>query len=129
MGLQNTSKRLGRKNRYPVGTIVPIDTGDCIYYLLALTYFESETMRANCSVQDYCEAVLKLFEYYNIYGQQYDITVPLLGAGLARLGHGEEEILQGMLALIKLGFNYGQGNIKIVLHPELKEKISLEKVR
>ena len=128
-GKKLKEKRAGRKMRYPVGTVVPIKDGDTLYYLLGLTTLDSHTLKASCDIMDYCKAILVLFQYYNTYGQQADIVVPLVGSGLARLGRCEYDILNCMLALIRMGFNFGQGNIRIVLHDSLREKIALSTVK
>lgn len=118
-------KRLGKKRRYPAGTVVEIRDGDICYYLTAMTVLDEEKLTAGCTVEAYCMSILRLMQYYNEHGQQEDIALPLLGSGAARIPKKENELLQCMLALIKMGRNHGQGNIEIILREELREKISL----
>lgn len=118
-------KRLGKKRRYPAGTVVEIKDGDICYYLTAMTVLDEGKLTASCTVEAYCTSILRLMQHYNEHGQQEDIALPLLGSGAARIPKKENELLQCMLALIKMGRNHGQGNIEIVLREELREKISL----
>lgn len=123
-----TEKKLGKRRRYPVGTVVEIEEGRHTYYLVAMTTFDSEKLTASCTAEDYCLGLARLMKYYNENGQQEDIALPLIGSGMSRIPKRPMEILQCMLAVIKMGMNHGQGNIKIVLKKELKEEISLGEI-
>lgn len=119
------NKKEGNKERYPLGTVVKIKDDGVWYYLLGLTILDEQTLRAGCTTEEYCVAILRLFAFYNKYGQGKDIAVPLLGANMARIDRKEKLLLQCMIDMIKLGKNRGQGNVHIVLHEKMKEKISL----
>lgn len=121
-------KRLGKKRRYPVGTVVQIQHRGVIYYLTAMTVLDEETLRASCTKEAYCLGVMRLMNYFDIHGQQESLAMPLVGGGAARMQKSPAELLQCLLSLIEMGRNRGQGAIKIVLPGELKEEISLSEL-
>lgn len=121
-------KQLGKKKRYPVGTVVEIRDGNYIYYLVGMTKLDERKLTASCTIEEYCLGILQLMKYYNEHGQQEDIALPLIGSGASRIPKKEEELLKCMLTLIKMGQNHGQGNIEILLKSDLREKICLYKL-
>ena len=121
-------KRLGKKRRYPVGTVVEVEHQGVLYYLTAMTTLDEETLKASCSMEAYCLGVMRLMNYFDIHGQQESLAMPLVGSGASRMQKDPGELLQCLLSLIKMGRNQGQGAIKIVLPEELREEISLSEL-
>lgn len=84
------------ENRFEIGTVVPIRQSDRLFYLLALTRM-SEAGRANCEVNDYREALAKLWVFISERGDKGTVVVPMLGTGHARLPLTRGEVFKDIV--------------------------------
>lgn len=118
----------GKANRYPIGTVIELDDGDITYYLLALTKLDEDN-HASCSVNDYYQAIISLMEYYDRHGQGRTMAVPVIGAGFSRLNMTEQVLLETLVSTIKMLQAYMRGKIRIVVHSEKKNSVSITILR
>ncbi len=124
VGKEIANKSKGSKIRYPVGTIAEVRDGETRYFLVALTEMD-EQLNSSCTLDDYCLALSRLMYFFDKKGQGYDMAMPIMGAGLARLNKGEKELLDLIITLIKIHQNEMRGSIKVIVHKELKSKLSI----
>ncbi|MDL2260798.1 DUF6430 domain-containing protein [Methanimicrococcus sp. OttesenSCG-928-J09] len=117
----------GKSFSYPPGTIAEITKDNHIYYLLALTDFDSNNI-ASCKLSDYYSVILSLIEYFNINGQGRDIAIPLLGSGLSRLGKENNIVLRNMISVFRMCAIPIRGKIRIVLFTSLRNEINLNEI-
>lgn len=124
IGTEIAGKEKGNQLRYPVGTIAEVKDGETIFYLLALTEM-NEQLNSHCTLEDYTLALSSLMYYFDRKGQGRDMLMPIIGAGFSRLDRGEEELLELMISVIKIHQTEMRGNIKIVVHKDLKSTLSI----
>lgn len=104
----------GKTNRYPIGSLVPLETRTCIYLLLAISDFGERNV-AQVTPDDLKGAFRKLLEYYNASGQGYKLYMPLMGTGRSRSGLSLQESLDLFLSVVDENPQCFYGNIHIVV--------------
>ena len=119
-----SDKTNGKSIRYPTGTIVEIDDGNVIYYLLALTKLDSKN-KAYCSEIYYYNAIIHLMNYYDQHGQGKTMAIPNLGAGFSRINQPEQILLEALISAIRMLQSRMRGDIKIIVHDAKRDIISI----
>ena len=117
----------GKKSKYPPGTIVSVAVKEQKYVLLGLTEFDSNN-NASCQLSDYVKAILELMNYLNVNSQGVDVSIPLIGSGLSRMNIASEDLLQLLVALIKVDKHDCPKHVIICLKNETLDSIDLSKV-
>jgi hypothetical protein len=79
------AKRVGNKLRYPTGTVARIDIGQTTFLPVALTTADMDCV-VRTTVAQYVLGLSHLWEKVRIEANDRRVFVPLMGAGLARLG-------------------------------------------
>lgn len=110
---------------YPIGStaIIKGDRG-VSFFLLALSKFD-ENNNAQCSEDDFIEAIRKLIAFYDMNGQGYPIYLPMMGTNLSRAGLSLEDSLQKIVSILKLECDKIHGPINIVIFNKERHKVSL----
>lgn len=125
----NSSRTMGKTLRYKLGTTIEVANG---YILTAFTYFDNEN-KATLTKGEYLLCLDNLWnEIERIYAQR-NINIPLLGAGISRIGNELkpqdylEQILNSLkFSNIDLAYNT---ELNIVLHKSVKKDINLFKIK
>lgn len=117
----SNEKDKGNTTRYPVGTIVKIETqtGN-IFYLLALTKFKKHNEKIvvddSITIHDYLECLQCMVDYYNIDGRNLPIYLPTIGCGLSRLALSIDESVRQLIDIWCLNKKVIRGNVNIVVY-------------
>lgn len=124
----NTGKVMGKKKKYTLGSVIEIPDN---YILAAFTYFDNAN-RAYLSKTDYLLCLQNLWDSINTIYAQRNITIPLLGSGISRIGNDmkPQDYLEQILNSIKLSNIDMAHNVKlsIVLHESVKDEINLYEI-
>jgi len=124
----NANRVMGKKEKYPLGSIIEIPDN---YILAAFTHFDNEN-RAYLSKADYLMCLHNLWHGINTIYAQRNITIPLLGSGISRIGNDMklQDYLEQILNSIKLSNIDMAHNVKlsIVLHESVKDEINLYEI-
>jgi len=114
----------GKPMRYSIGSILPIETDNAVYYLLAISDF-NENNNAHSEEGKIKESLLNLLKLYDTAGQGYDLYLPLMGTGRSRANLSHQQSYD----LIKEAFLENarliQGHISIVAQPDVFEKLKI----
>ena len=113
----------------PAGCVVPIKAQDTIYYLLALSKLD-ENNKAQCTKEDYTEAIVGLMNYIDTNFNDRIVYMPLVGGGLSNVfgSINNTESLQILVSLIRLCQITRVGEIHIVINRSSKNRASIYKI-
>lgn len=115
--------RIERGRRiYPIGTIVTLEINNGVFFLIACSEFD-EFNRARSSKEDIENALTVLIKYYDLRGQGYKLYVPLIGTGRSRANLSYKESYDLIVKTFKENEKYIQGEILIVVLPEVYKKM------
>lgn len=114
----------GKKDCYPIGSIVNVETENAIYYLLAISDFD-ENNNARSETKKIETALKKLLEFYDCKGQGYDLYLPLIGTGRSRAGLSHQESFDLIKKVLLENEGLIQGHIIIDVEPNLLENLSI----
>lgn len=96
------------KDRYNSGIIVP--NGDDL--LMAFAKLDSSGCGMFPSLIDYIECLFVLWEQINKHYAQHDVCIPIMGAGLTRIGNGASYTAQQLLDIIIWTYSKSPHKIK-----------------
>ncbi len=117
-------KQYGKKEEYQCGEIAKIVDSGSTYYLLALTEINKE-YKTICTIDEYVESFSRLIDHLDMC-QGKIVEIPLIGANFARMNVNKKELLDFMIAIIKLKQNKLMcEEVHIVIHEKLKSEISI----
>lgn len=122
--INNTADEVS-KDKYPIGTIVIIDNGEYVYFLLAISTFDQNNV-AHSSKEEVKRAIDGLLKKYNEVGQGYDLFIPLMGTGRSRVGLTTSSSLEFIKSSLLQHKDLIQGKVSIVVKPEDYQMIWLE---
>lgn len=127
----NSTRRIGRKKYYPLGTTIKISYKDRDYYLVVLTQFDSNN-KANLNSSSYQIIVASLLDFIATHSQGKRISLPLIG-GSARTGlhtlskqQKLELIILSMMLSDRLSIDEG---LDIVISKNDWKRISLNRAK
>lgn len=82
---EEVNKKLGKTWRYPIGTTITLGSHDNRYFLTAYGYMSNDmTVQSN---SDYIwQSLSKLWQEVRLKGHSIDVSIPIIGADLARTG-------------------------------------------
>lgn len=114
---------------YPIGSTAVIDVaGDAMYCLLAIAEHDAHG-NTHSKAKDIEDAINKLSIFYDQRGQGYPMLVPLVGTGRSRSGLTPQESFELLVACFTKDKGCIQGEIDIVVLPEIFEELDIEKAR
>ena len=125
----NSTRDSGKKKKYELGTTIEVDNK---YLLAAFTHFDEEN-RAYLSKGEYLLCLDNLWKEINRIYAQRNISIPLLGSGISRIGNDlkPQDYLEQILNSLKLSNldNAYNTKINIILHSSVKNEINLFDVK
>lgn len=124
-GQYQAGEKRGKLPYYPPGTVVTVSVRGKEFYLVALTHFSGNVVQPDLKM--YYLAVLALLEHLNQRASGRTVYMPFLGAGLARLGRDKDTELNHLLCILKMSSVNITGDIHIVLHSSMRDKIHLSR--
>ncbi|HAU8253831.1 TPA: hypothetical protein I7148_21485 [Vibrio vulnificus] len=119
------SRELGKKESYELGTTIEIEND---FLLTAFTHFDEEN-RAYLSKGEYLLCLDNLWKEVNRIYAQRNVSIPLLGSGITRVGNELklQDYLEQILNSLRLS-NLDSAHdtrISIVLHKSISDEINL----
>lgn len=120
-------KPLGKRNRYPIGTVAVLGSSERRYFLGAYSRMQNNLI--SVSSADYIWHCLSaIWETAYVYGQRRPISVPVIGSDLARGVHLDHEnlvklILLSFVARSRRGILCKE--LAIVIHPKHLQNINM----
>jgi hypothetical protein len=118
--------KLGKKNAYPIGTIVKIQQRNTDYFLVAQTEVDKDN-KSQCDIEMLHTTLLSLLRFINKEANGQDVYIPLLGAGFTRLHIEKQTILEYIIAVIKATEIPFRSRLHIVLLKKDREFLDLTK--
>lgn len=126
------SKLLGKRTRYPVGTVITIRRDDGRRVFAAAYSYIGNDLIARSKPEDLAATLERVWECAAQFGQMTPIAMPLLGSGLARITELAREQLIGMIVDSFLRGCRKHGavtpQLRIVLRPADLGRINLAQV-
>lgn len=80
---KETNKGLGKTWRYPIGTTITLGSHDKRYFLTAYGYMNND-MTVQSNADFIWKSLSKLWQEIRIKGHSIDVSIPIVGADLAR---------------------------------------------
>ena len=114
----------GRSQKYPIGTAIRVDEGSRIFLFYAITTFDDNNT-AICSLDDLVKAVNGLLKFHHDQGNGFPLVLPIIGAGLAKLGKSEQQLLEFLVELIRINDNVLTSDVIIVVRPLQRETVAI----
>ena len=93
MPIETSKSTQGKMDKYSIGTTVALQFENTIYYLLAISDFDSRNI-ARSSREFIKNAIERLIDYYDELGLGFELYLPLLGTGKSRAHLTPNESLQ-----------------------------------
>ncbi|MET7682650.1 macro domain-containing protein [Streptomyces sp. NPDC005423] len=124
-------KRLGKLDRYPVGTVAVLGTRPRLVFAVAYSRIGNDCVAAS-SVEELWSGLSRLWDALHRHAQLERVAMPLVGSGLARLDHLDQDSL---LRLILMSFvaRSREGavcrELRVVVRPADLERIDMREVR
>ena len=104
------------KNRkYSIGDIGEFKYNNTLFYLLACSKFDKDYV-AHSRKEDIKQAIISLLNYYNSFGQRYELYIPLIGTSSSRAKLSNNESFQLIIDTIKEKCDLLNGTINIVVY-------------
>lgn len=129
--LEEVDRESGRTRRYPIGTTAVLDMGSSRLFLPALGRTETDSLEAYSSFEDFWHALDQLWRAARAGCNGEDLTMPLLGAGLSRVGLSNNDLLSVTLLSLALATRNGgtiTHSVHILLTREVLEELDLSQV-
>jgi len=127
--IRNNLREKGKQEKYPIGTIAHVEKNGRTYFLLALTQFSDQNVVLPTKLNDYNFALTSLLEHINSYSRGSIASLPVLGAGRARLGKDKTLILDHILSTIRMSKVPIPVNLRLVLENTDRGRINLRDFR
>ena len=82
---EETNKGLGKTWRYPIGTTIALGSHDKRYFLTAYGYMNND-MSVQSNADFIWQSLRNLWQEIRLKGHSIDVSIPIVGADLARTG-------------------------------------------
>lgn len=122
-------KPAGNLKRYEVGTGADLEISESLHYFLIGIGKMNENLKNKAENGDYCLAIQKMIEFFDTYSQGYPVLMPIVGAGLTRLGQDSSDLLKYLIQSFVLNKSHLSSDVYIVLREEDREKISIANLK
>lgn len=123
--LSHTQKPSGNLKRYEVGTGADIAISEDLHYFLIGLGKMDENLKNKAEISEYCCAVQRMIEFFDTCSQGFPILLPIIGAGLSRLGQNPEELLTYIIHSFAINKQKINSDIYIVLREQDRERIPI----
>lgn len=123
--LTATEKPLGNLRRYEVGTGADLAVSDSLHYFLIGIGKMDSNLKNSAENGDYCLAIQKMIEFFDTYSQGYPVLLPIIGAGLTRLGQNPKDLLNYLIYSLYINKSQINSDIYIVLRDQDRESIAI----
>lgn len=114
----------GKSMIFPIGTIIPIETENAIYYLLAISDF-NENNNAHSEESKIRTSLQNLLKLYDTAGQGYNLYLPLMGTGRSRANLSHQQSYDLIKKTFLENSELIQGHITIVAQSDVYDKLKI----
>ena len=83
--IKEINKKVGKTWRYPIGTTITLGSNDRRYFLAAYGYMDND-MTVQSNVEYIWRSLSKIWQEIRLKGHSIDVSIPVIGADLARTG-------------------------------------------
>ena len=122
--LTREQKMRGNLKCFERGTVAVVDYKNTTFFLFALSVFDANN-NAQCSRDEFIEAMQKLLLFCDHNSNGKDIYIPLMGTNLSRANMNHEQSLQSLVALCKLYEDKIHNAVNIVIYEGDRDKVSI----
>lgn len=123
--LTRNQKPAGNLKRYEVGTSADLAISDSLHYFLIGIGKMDVNLRNSAENGEYCLAVQKMIEFFDSFSQGFPVLMPIVGAGLTRLGQDSKDLLKYLIQSLAINKSHLHSDIYIVLREEDRERIAI----
>lgn len=127
--LTDKQKPAGNLKRYEVGTGADLEISQSLHYFLIGIGKMNENLKNKAENGEYCQAIQKMIEFFDTFSQGYPVLMPIVGAGLTRLGQDPSDLLKYLIQSFVLNKSHLSSDIYIVLPEDAREKISIANLK
>lgn len=127
--LTDKQKPAGNLKRYEVGTGADLEISQSLHYFLIGIGKMNENLKNKAENGEYCQAIQKMIEFFDTFSQGYPVLMPIVGAGLTRLGQDPSDLLKYLIQSFVLNKSHLSSDVYIVLREEDRDKISIAKLK
>jgi hypothetical protein len=117
--------KTNENSEYPLGTIAVIEEENSIFYLLAISQFDSNN-NAQATPKQIKSALSALVRFYDHNGQSLDLYLPLIGTGMSRAGLSNQESFEMICQAFDPAKNAFTGKVTIVIKPSIFPELNLK---
>lgn len=122
--LTREQKKRGNTKCFERGTVSVVEHKYTTFFLFAMSVFDANN-NAQCSRDEFIEAMQKLLLFCDNNSNGKDIYIPLMGTNLSRANMNHEESLQSLVALCKLYEAKIHNKVYIVVYEGDRDKVSI----
>ena len=122
--LSQENKTRGNLKCFERGTVAVVDYKNTTFFLFALSVFDANN-NAQCSRDEFIEAMQKLLLFCDHNSNGKDIYIPLMGTNLSRANMNQQQSLQSLVALCKLYEDKIHNAVNIVIYDGDRDKVSI----
>ncbi|KPI02337.1 hypothetical protein OK074_5338 [Actinobacteria bacterium OK074] len=127
---ERARKPLGKLDRYPIGTVAVLGARPRLVFAVAYSRIGNDYVAAS-SVEDLSAGLRRLWDALRDHAQLECVAMPLVGSGLSRLGHLDQDSLLRLL-LMSFVARSREGAIcrelRVVVRPSDLERIDMREL-
>ena len=112
----------GKSEQYAIGDTAVIQNKDTIFYLLAISDFDTKN-KAHSSKDLIEKSITRLLEYYDDIGQGYELYLPLLGTGKSRANLTTKQSYELIKTTVISNCSIVNGTINIVVLEKMAHEL------
>lgn len=109
---------------YELGTIAMIESDKAIFFLLAISSFDSKN-NAQSTPELIANSLDRLFEHYDTCGQGLDMYLPLLGTGMSRAHLSHSDSFALIREAVERNRSRLHGKVTLMVHPNDEDKLDI----
>lgn len=123
--LSRNQKPAGNLKRYEVGTGADLAISESLHFFLIGIGRMDANLRNSAENGEYCLAIQKMIEFFDSFSQGFPVLMPIVGAGLTRLGQDSKDLLKYLIQSLAINKSHLHSDIYIVLREEDRERIAI----
>jgi hypothetical protein len=122
-----TAKRVGKLDRYPIGTVAVIDDSGRKYFCTAYGRMNNDLV-VSCGTEQLWNSLADLWDAIRRHGHRDEVAMPITGSDLARINNMDHASLLKMILLSFVAHSRAQGvcgSLTVVVHPRDYHRIDM----
>ncbi|MGW0712777.1 macro domain-containing protein [Streptomyces sp. NPDC002643] len=114
-----TAKRVGKLERYPVGTVAVVKSSGRAYFCTAYGRLNNDLM-VSCGTEQLWQSLAELWDAVRRHGHRDEVAMPIVGSDLARINNMDHASLLKLILLSFVAHSRARGvcgSLTIVVRP------------